>query len=179
MRRRKIFCVPVSVLVLVVSLAPASAVAKRGYFAINPRSSMEMRLQGSNGYEISLSANGGFVSLTAQGHHATVQYAAGGTADKGKIKARFGSLGRVALRFHPHGKAHLFKGPAGNCRGGDSLVQTGVFVGQLDFEGEQGYTRIHANRIKGTVTHTKRQVCKNGGGEEEGKGLSPPSNGLS
>jgi hypothetical protein len=153
-----------------VCIAPASAVAKRGYFTIDPSSRTQAQLRGSNGYGISLSANGGFVSLTAQGHHATVQYAARGAASKGKIKARFGSLGRVGLRFHPHGKARLFNEPAGNCRGGDSLIQPGVFVGKLDFEGEQGYTRIHANRVKGTVTHTRRQVCKHSGGDEGGKG---------
>ncbi len=151
-----------------VSLAPGSAVAKRGYFTIDPSSRTQVQLHGSNGYGISLSANGGFVSLSTQGHHATVEYAARGAAGNGKIKARFGSLGRVALRFHPRGRARLFKEPKGNCSGGDSLVQAGVFVGKLDFEGEQGYTRIHANRVKGTVTHTKRQICKTSGGEDGG-----------
>ena len=153
-----------------VSLAPASAVAKRGYFAIDPSSSMRAHLRGSNGYGISLSGNGGFVFLAVQGHHATIQYFAKGAARKGRIKARFGGLGHVALRFHPGGKAHLRKESVGDCRGGDSLVQPGVFVGKLDFEGEQGYTSIHASRIKGTVTHTKRQVCRNSGreGGEEG-----------
>ncbi len=46
-----------------------------------------------------------------------------------------------------------------------------MFVGKLDFEGEQGYTRIHTNRIKGTVTHTKRQVCKTSGSEEDEEGF--------
>lgn len=128
-----------------------------------------MQLQGSNGYSVTLSADSGFVSLSAQGRHATVQYSARGATSHGRIKARFGSLGRVRLRFHPHGKARLLKEPVGNCRGGDSLMQAGVFVGKLAFEGEQGYTRIHANRVKGTVTHTKRQVCKNSA-TEEGRG---------
>jgi hypothetical protein len=154
------------VALFLVGLAPASAVAKRGYFATDPSSSMEVQLRGSNGYGISLSGNGDFVTLAVQGHHAAVQYFARGVAGKGRIKARFGSLGRVALRFHPHGKAHLRKEPESGCQGGDSLVQLGTFVGKLDFEGEQGYTRIHARRIQGTVTHTKRQVCKNGGSEE-------------
>lgn len=110
--------------------------------------------------------------LTAQGHNATVQYAARGVVGKGKIRARFGSLGRVALRFHPRGHARLRKEPEGNCSGGDALVQAGIFVGTLDFEGEQGYTRIRAKRVKGTVTHAKRQVCQQGGTEEEGR---PPA----
>ncbi|HEU4736170.1 MAG TPA: hypothetical protein VFS48_03970 [Solirubrobacterales bacterium] len=177
MRRRKIYA-PATVLVLVVSLiavlicfAPASSMAKRGYFATDPSSNMQAQLRGSNGYGISLSGNGGYVSLAVNGHHAAVQYFARGAAGKGRIKARFGSLGRVALRFHPRGKAHLRREPASDCRGGNSLVQPGVFVGKLDFEGEQGYTGFHANRIKGTVTHTKRQVCKMSGGEEGDEGL--------
>jgi hypothetical protein len=162
-----------AVSLMLACIAPASAAAKRGYFAIDPSSGMQAQLRGSNGYGISLSAGAGFASLLARGHHATVEYAARGVAGKGRIKARFGGLGRVSLRFHPRGKAHLLEEPEGNCRGGDSLIQHGVFIGKLDFEGEQGYTRIHASRIKGTVTHTKRQVCENSGGDEGGEG--PPS----
>lgn len=158
-------------LVAFVSLAPASAAAKRGYFEIDPGSSMQAQLRGSNGYGISLSADAGFVSLSVNGHHAAIQYLARGVAGKARIKAMFGSLGRVTLRFHPRGKPHLRKELEGDCRGGDSLIQPGVFVGKLDFEGEQGYTRIHASRIKGTVTHTKRQVCKNSGSEEGEEGF--------
>lgn len=127
---------------------------------------MQAQLRGSNGYGISLSGDSGYVFLSVQGHRTVVQYFAPGSASKGRIKARFGDLGRVALRFHPRGKAHLHKERERGCRGGDSLTQPGVFVGKLDFEGEQGYTAIHASRIKGTVTHTKKQVCKNNGGEE-------------
>jgi hypothetical protein len=165
------------VAVMLACLGPASAVAKRGYFATDPSSSMQAQVRGSNGYGISLSADTGFVSLSARGHHATVEYAARGMARKGRIKARFGSFGRAALRFHPRGKAHLRKEAERDCRGGDSLIQPGVFVGKLDFEGEQGYTGIHASRIKGTVTHTKRQVCKNNSGEggEGGEGGFPSS----
>lgn len=72
----------------------------------------------------------------------------------------------MALRFHPRGRAHLRKESASNCQGGDSLIQPGVFVGEFEFEGEQGYTVIHASRIKGAVTDTKRRVCKNSNGEE-------------
>ena len=132
---------------------------------------MQVQIRGSSGYGISLSADGGYVILAVQGHHAAVQYFAEGVAGKGRIKARFGNLGRVALRFHPRGNAHLRKERERNCRGGDSLIQPGVFVGKLDFEGEQGYTRVHANRIKGTATHTKRQVCRTSGREEGEGGL--------
>jgi hypothetical protein len=162
---------------MLMSLAPASAVAERGYFATGASSSVQARHPGSNGYAISLSGDGGFglVTLAVQGHHATIQYFAKGTAGKGRIKARFGSLGRVALRFHPHGKARLRKDSERNCRGGDSRVQPGVFVGKLEFEGEQGYTAIHASRIKGAVTHTKRQICKNSESEEGGEEGFPSS----
>ncbi|HWA54356.1 MAG TPA: hypothetical protein VG816_09315 [Solirubrobacterales bacterium] len=149
---------------------PVSAVAKRGYFVTDPSSSIQAQIRGSDGYVISLSGGIGFVFLAAKGHHATVQYLTKGVAGKGTFKAKFGNLGRVALRFHPRGKARLHKNPESNCRGGGSLVQSGVFVGKLDFEGEQDYTAIHTNRIKGTVTHTKRQVCKNGGSEEGERG---------
>lgn len=152
-------------------LVPATAVAKRGYFATEPSSDMQMQLRGSSGYGIALSADRGYVSLAVQGHHATVQYLARGAVGKRRITARFDSLGRVALRFHPRGNVYRRKEREPNCRGGDSLIQPGVFVGKLEFEGEQGYTKVHANRIKGTVTHTKRQVCRTSGREEGEEGL--------
>lgn len=154
------------VFLTIVCLIPASAMARRGDLVIDPSSNMELRLKGSNGFGISLSASGGHVYLATQGHDAAVQYAASGVAEKGKIKAGFGALGRVALRFHPRGKAHLRKEPLGNCRGGDALVQAGVFVGRIDFEGEQGYTEVHSGRAKGTVIHTKKQVCTQSESEE-------------
>ncbi|HKT84345.1 MAG TPA: hypothetical protein VJQ84_10960 [Solirubrobacterales bacterium] len=161
---------------IIACLAPASAVAKRGYFTTDASSSVQAQHRGSNGYAISLSGGGfGFVTLTAKGHHATIQYFTKGVAGKGKIKARFGSLGRVALRFHPRGKARLRKDPERSCSGGDTRVQPGVFMGKLDFEGEQDYTAIHATRIEGTVTHTEREVCKKSGSEEGGEEGFPSS----
>lgn len=177
--RTKLSTLVLAIGLIYVAVTPASAVAKRGYFATDASSSMQAQHRGSNGYAISISGDGGFgfVSLTVKGHHATVQYFAKGAAARGRIKARFGGLGRVALRFHPRGKARLLKDSESNCRGGDTRVQPGVFVGKLDFEGEQGYAVIRASRIKGTVTHTERQVCKSSGGEEGEEGF-PSSLGL-
>jgi hypothetical protein len=162
---------------IIACLAPASAVGKRGYFTTDASSSVQAQHRGANGYAISLSGDGdfGLVTLTAKGHHATIQYFARGVAGKGKIKARFGSLGQVALRFHPRGKARLHKDPARTCSGGNTRVQPGVFVGKFEFEGEQDYTALHATRIVGAVTHTEREVCKNSEGEEEGEEGFPSS----
>ncbi len=151
-------------------LAPASAVAKQEYFAIEPSSSMQAQLRGSDGFAISLFVDGAHVHLVATGHDASVQYEVHGMVSKGKIDAKFAGLGSVLLRFHPRGKAHLRREPDGICRGGDSLVQAGVFVGRLDFEGEQDYTSVHATRIKGSKIETEKRICR-----EEGDGNPPAS----
>jgi hypothetical protein len=156
-----------AVAIAVACTLPAAATAKRG-FVIPPSRSTEFRLKGSGGYSISVLGNHGRVSLTAKRGGSSVVYSARGLTSSRRIKARFGGLGRVSVGFHPTRPPHLVPEPGGNCKGGGEVVQAGRFVGTIAFEGEQGYTAVHASRAMGKVTKTFKQTCS--GQESEGSG---------
>lgn len=59
------------------------------------------------------------------------------------------------------------KGP---CRGGAETVQSGTWVGRIEFKGEQGYTAAHATRAKGAITDSPKVTC---GGSEGKEGVFP------
>ncbi len=166
----RVVAVAVTVLMSLTSPSLASATAKSGYFVISPSRSTEFRLKGSGGYSISVFGNRGQVAITAQRGHSSVTYTARGLASSKRIKARFGGLGRVSVRFHPIQPPHLVPEPPGNCKGRGEVVQAGRFVGTIALEGEQGYTTVHASRAKGKVTRALKQTCK-----DEGDGGGGPA----
>jgi hypothetical protein len=143
---------------------PSVAIAKGGHSVIPANRSEEFRLRGSGGFSISVVASGGAVSLTARKGDLSASYSVRGVASSKRIKARFPGLGLVSVQFHPFGPAHRKAVPPG-CKGKDGTVQRGRFVGTVEFEGEQGYTTVHAAQAKGKVTVSRKQVCQNTGGE--------------
>lgn len=141
-------------------LLTGQATAKKGSFIIDSSRTSEAHLRGTRGYVISLFADDSLVSLSAKGHHATVEYTAKGRVSKRLIKARFGRFGRVSVRFRPLQKRHLVPEPHGNCTGRGELVEPGVFVGTIRFVGEEGYTEVRADRAKGRITYRTKAVCE-------------------
>jgi hypothetical protein len=164
--RRLTLGVPVLVAILVACASPATAWAKGGH-VVPPSRAMEFKLRGSHGYSISVSGTGRQVSLEAAKGGSSAVYTAHGVALGKRIKARFGQLGRLSFRFRPNGPPRLVPLRDGNCHGEGEIVEKGVFVGALSFEGEQGYTIAHASRVKGKVVKTLKETCSE---EEEGKG---------
>jgi hypothetical protein len=41
-----------------------------------------------------------------------------------------------------------------------------LFIGNVEFEGEQGYTAAHAKQASGKITRTLKETCTNNGSEE-------------
>jgi hypothetical protein len=77
------------------------------------------------------------------------------------IKARIGSLGKIDVRFVPGStKKRVPKLPG--CTGGETVTETGHFVGQVSFHGEQGYTDVSLSRAAGTVVSETPPKCKGG-----------------
>lgn len=161
---------------LILCLMPGMTLAKERHFVIGPSTTMEAQMQGSKGFRIALFASKHSVDLSASGHHASVHYSAPGHITGKWIKARLGHLGRVSLRFKASQKPHLLPGSAENCKGGDRLVEAGVFVGLVQFEGEQGYTSVHTGRVRGKITRAEKEVCSYG--SEERSQMSPGITGL-
>jgi hypothetical protein len=121
---------------------PGAAFAKGRNLVIEPSQTMEFQLKGSNGYSISVSGSGGDVSLTARHGGSSASYSTRGLASPARIKARFGHLGRVSVRFHSGNGSPRVLQPAKNCRGKGEVVDRGHWVGRIEFEGEQAYTTV-------------------------------------
>ena len=88
-----------------------------------------------------------------------------GSLEDGVVRARFGSLGRVALRFRPSGRTRR-SDPQPGCEGGSLTAQRGRFVGHLSFRGEGDYFHVASARGKGYIAQWPRLSCEQGEAEE-------------
>jgi hypothetical protein len=88
-----------------------------------------------------------------------------GPLGRGVVRARFGSLGRVSLRFRPSGRVHTEDPPSG-CEGGSKVVEGGRFVGHLRFRGEGNYFRASSAKGAAEITHSPRLKCEKGRAQE-------------
>lgn len=149
---------------------PGAAVAKGKRFVFGPSQSMEFQLKGSRGYSISVLADHEIVTLTAKHKGSSASYTTQGVTSPTRIGARLGRLGRISVRFHSHGNPKQTPVPQGDCHGKDETVDSGTWVGQIEFEGEQAYTAVRANRAKGTVTTSPKLTCN----KHEGNGAGTP-----
>ncbi|HWJ43513.1 MAG TPA: hypothetical protein VNR67_08775 [Solirubrobacterales bacterium] len=82
---------------------------------------------------------------------ALTEYVARGIQTPERLRASFGKLGRVSMRFRESRRRPWF-GKVRDCRGRDRfVVRRGTFVGNLRFRGEDGYLNIRAHRAKGAI----------------------------
>ncbi len=83
-----------------------------------------------------------------------------GDLEHGVVRARFGSMGRVSLRFRPSGRVRE-RDPQAGCDGGVETTEYGRFVGHLSFHGE-GYFHVSSARGKAYIVHSPRLGCGKG-----------------
>lgn len=83
-----------------------------------------------------------------------------GNLKRGVVRARFGSLGRVSLRFRPNGRVQRHD-PQPGCEGGKETTEYGRFVGHFSFH-RKGDIRISSPQGEATRTHSPRLRCKKG-----------------
>jgi hypothetical protein len=118
--------------------------------------SAEFTLQGTNGYRITVSADAEprtdpEVKLSAVGPAGNVEYTVPGKVTGATIRAKFGDLGRVSVRFHPSGRERDVAVPK-RCQKDRPAVVTsrlGRFVGTIKFRGEGGFTQVGARSAQG------------------------------
>lgn len=93
---------------------------------------------------------------------ASADYAvrAHGRAD-GVLRADFGPIGRVAVRFEPTGRARKSRPPRG-CRGPRSTRELGRVRGTISLEGEGGYFRVSSGGGLALRERSFRLICKQG-----------------
>lgn len=131
----------------------------------------EFTLEATNGYEVSVEGSGSQVALVVIGHGGRATYWVKGRASNRQLKARFGDLGRIAVRFQPRGKPKRLAPPK-RCKGRDRTLSEGVFTGTISFNGEHGYTRVAKTRASGSVRSSQAWRC---GGEGSRRGADEHS----
>jgi len=87
-----------------------------------------------------------------------------GDLEQGVVRARFGSLGRVDLRFRPGGRVNR-DDPQSGCEGGMETARFGSFVGRLRFRGSGNYFHVSSSKGKAFVAHSPRLRCEAGQAE--------------
>lgn len=130
------------------------------------KSALSFRFEGSNGYAIGVSGRGATVFITAtrpsppsSDSKASSTYIARGKVSATALRARFGDMGSVAVRFHPSDRVAHSK-PQRGCRGPDrQTIRFGVFTGSARFRGEYGYTSASVHRAKGKVITPPSPNC--------------------
>lgn len=79
----------------------------------------------------------------------------------GVLRARFGSIGRVDLRFQPNGKTNRGR-PRKGCKGPRSLIEFGRARGTVSLRGENDYFRIDRTAGATELERSPRLVCDRG-----------------
>jgi hypothetical protein len=152
-------------------VSTSEATAMPNHFAIPASRSMELQAKGSHGFGITVSGISNQVYLTVRGHHANNTYMVRGRFRENEIKALFGRLGRISMRFRAGHKARVVPVSDGNCKGAGEVIERGSFIGTLNFRGEQGYTTVRTARAAGRVVRSGRLVCE--AGPEQGGAPGP------
>jgi hypothetical protein len=121
-----------------------------------------LELENRDGYRLDVYAYGQTVLLdVSRDRRALVStvYLAHGTVTPTSIRASFADRGRIAVRFRPSGRALGLPGRLGCVAPGrTAIARLGVYVGELSFRGEGGYTSARVHRAKGSVLGTAPQA---------------------
>jgi hypothetical protein len=156
------------------------AVLREKLHASEPRRSADSRIElgFQHGYRLMVVGEGNLVALVVERNpglshilaaarssrrpavaQAVTAYVTRGTVTPTRIEGSFGSLGDVAVRFHPSGRT-IREDPKG-CRGNSAYrVRHGTFVGHIRFTGENGYVSVRAHRARGRVRTPRHLRCR-------------------
>jgi hypothetical protein len=139
-------------------------------------------LQGTNGYSVGIygfserkdGRGEVFVGVTRKGRYRSgASYGVPGIVSEDFVKADLGPFGRVDLAVHPSGQTKKIDI---KCSKETYPFETGEYEGVVEFEGEQGYTRVEATRIP---FQPVTSFCGGGSGKGESRGPGIPGARLS
>jgi hypothetical protein len=151
MRARRIWISVAALAGVFVTVAVPAAVAKS-----KPNDSFQ--LKGSHGYKLQGFGSGRTVSITASKGPGVATYSSRGKVTATVMKADFGTLGTVRVRFHAE-RTKTVDPPKG-CTGSKQKRETGVWRGKIRFKGEGGYTKVRTRKAHGTVLLTRNLKCR-------------------
>ena len=160
--------------------SPAGALAKAEASDSSTRGSgaalARFEVKGHDGYSAFVEGAGDKVKLSIFHGGSLARYTVRGTTSTRRVKARFGHLGRISVRFEPTGTVKRMW-PAMNCNGYPVPGERGVFSGTVRFRGEGGYVELDAARALGKTARFSHWNCGPGkghtsrvaGSDEEGE----------
>jgi hypothetical protein len=152
-------CLGASVVTVSMLVFAGPASAKGGHEVELGGFGASFQLRGTKGYHLSVRANGHrLVTLSATRGDSSANYTVPGRASRNGIHARFGSLGRISVRFE--GSPVRRRGREGSCKGRQTIREAGAFRGTIRFEGERDFTEVDAQRAKGGFYRSFRRVCR-------------------
>lgn len=114
------------------------------------------RLDPPGPYEVRVENEGDAVVVSIQRGNprrraAISYYLARGVAGPERLRATFGHLGQISMRFRESRHRPWF-GKKRRCRGASRfVVRRGVFVGNFRFRGEDGRVNFRVHRVKGST----------------------------
>jgi hypothetical protein len=128
-----------------------------------------MSAAGTKAYDVTVDTLGHHrVTLTVSKNGQLASYTTRGKVSRHQVKADFGRFGKVSLRFH--GKRRPFpavprkrsqnRAKRVRCHGRRPQREVGRFRGTIEFDGQNGYTRLAVGRLHGEVRRSYRQVCR-------------------
>lgn len=147
------------------SPTPSAPVPVTAFAAQVPLVPPSFQLQGTNGYTISVVAIQpraglpGSVQIVARKGPMSVIYFAPASVTETSMEAHLGTLGEIAVSFHPSGRSTSSK-----CRGQKIEVMGGDYEGVIAFHGEEGYTEFEATSVPGDVSPLIAAACNFGFG---------------
>lgn len=133
------------------------------------------KLRASDGYTLSVMAfedprtHRGGVLVFMRSQHAQVFFSAEASVSPTSIEADLGVFGRIDVDFAPSGQSRTERSVCGD----PVQVDSGRYEGTIDFEGEEGYSEVHASSARGDATLALNLICP-GGPEVTGYGGHSP-----
>lgn len=121
--------------------------------------SRSFEIQANHDYRAAVYAVGHAVLLEVRNQAARVEYTAPNLGRGNHVKARFGQLGVLNMRFVPAETPKRTTSDPG-CHGRAGFVQRGRFLGVLRWHGERGFSSVDVHSADGRYQKTFRAVCQ-------------------
>ncbi len=146
---------------LVALVLPGPAAAAPAPWALS------FSLRDSNGFELTVTGFGPTVGIAVRrpNHHTQTDYLVHGKVTKTSMRASFPGLGRIDVDYRPARPTP--HGPV-PCQAALHGIH-GSFHGKIEFDGENGYTTVHAHRAKGVLIDLGQLRHCSGGIPRSGK----------
>lgn len=142
-------------------VATSSAPALSASFSVPASKLTRFELAGSNGYrvEVRIGHLSQLVTVTTSKGGTETSYSKRGQRHGRGVRARFAGLGVVDVAIRTRGKRRQVPNVLEECEG-EQFSRSAVARGRVVFNGERGYTRVRAHRLRAEVLSWPRQRCR-------------------